>query len=130
MKCTVFSVFLPCLADGMRLASIIFDAFSAYKNVVKTRRLLSFTRPATHGKTHTSVVGQTLGSQHGRLPSGWWPDTGTTCRVPRYRHPYRVALRNWIAPVVKQLVDRCQPRKRGRPRTQPKADKVPPYQSV
>ena len=34
--------------------------------------------------------------------------------------------RDWIEGVVKQLVERCQPRKRGRPRTRPKADKVPP----
>ncbi|MCW5230337.1 helix-turn-helix domain-containing protein [Verminephrobacter eiseniae] len=34
--------------------------------------------------------------------------------------------RDWIERVVKQLVERCQPRKRGRPRTRPKADKVPP----
>ncbi len=34
--------------------------------------------------------------------------------------------RDWIEGVVKQLVERCQPRKRGRPRTRAKADKVPP----
>lgn len=30
--------------------------------------------------------------------------------------------RDWIELVVKQLVERCQPRKRGRPRTRPKVD--------
>ena len=34
--------------------------------------------------------------------------------------------RDWIERVVKQLVERCQPRKRGRPRTRSKADKVSP----
>ena len=36
-----------------------------YEYVVKKRRLLSFTRIATHGKAHTSVAAQTLGSHIG-----------------------------------------------------------------
>src|SRR6218665_4044517 len=54
-------------------------------------------------------------------------------------HPVELADRNaiWLASlplsdrdciesVVKQLVERCQPRKRGRPRTRPKPDKTHP----
>jgi len=36
-----------------------------------------------------------------------------------------VSDRDWIESVVKQLVERCQPRKRGRPRSRPKDGNTP-----